>query len=60
MTHNGSVGLAVQTNVVNFFKPIRYNATSVGQTNAPANTTNPVLWLEVQIGTSSYRVPLYQ
>ena len=60
MTHLGSVGLALQTNVVNFFKPIRYNATSVGATNAPANTTNRVLWLEVQIGTNSYRVPLYQ
>ena len=60
LAHNGSVGLAVQTNVVNFFKPLRYNATSVGATNAPSNTTNRVLWLEVQIGTNSYRVPLYQ
>jgi hypothetical protein len=60
MTHLGSVGLAVQTNAINFFKPLRYNATSVGATNAPANTTNSVLWLEVQIGTNSYRVPLYQ
>jgi hypothetical protein len=60
MTHLGSVGLAVQTNAINFFKPLRYNATSVGATNAPANTTNRVLWLEVQIGTNSYRAPLYQ
>jgi hypothetical protein len=60
VVHNGSVGLVVQTNAVNFFKPLRYNATSVGATNAPANTTNRVLWLEVQIGTNSYRVPLYQ
>jgi hypothetical protein len=59
-THLGTVGFALQTNAVNFFKPIRYNATSVGQTNAPANTADRVLWLEVQIGANSYRVPLYQ
>lgn len=58
--HNGSAGFAVATNVIIFYKPLRYNSASVGSTNAPANTTNVVTWLEVQIGTSSYRVPLYQ
>jgi hypothetical protein len=27
---------------------------------APANTTNPVTWIQVNVGTNSYRVPLYQ
>jgi hypothetical protein len=26
----------------------------------PANTTNPVTWIQVNVGTNSYRVPLYQ
>jgi hypothetical protein len=31
------------------------------QTNtAPANTTNVVTWIQVNVGTNSYRVPLYQ
>jgi hypothetical protein len=27
---------------------------------APANTTNVVTWIQVNVGTNSYRVPLYQ
>lgn len=58
--HNGSLGWAVSTNVVIFYKPLRYNSTIVGSTTAPANTTSPAAWMEVQVGTTSYRVPLYQ
>jgi hypothetical protein len=58
--HNSSAAFALTTNVIIFYKPLRYNSTTTGSTNAPANTTNVVTWLEVQIGTNSYRVPLYQ
>jgi hypothetical protein len=58
--HNSSAAFALTTNVIIFYKPLRYNSTTTGLTNAPASTNSVVTWLEVQIGTSSYRVPLYQ
>ena len=58
--HNSSAAFALTTNVITFYKPLRYNSTSTGSTNAPASTNSVVTWLEVQIGTNSYRVPLYQ
>lgn len=58
--HNGSVSYALTTNVFILYKPLRYNSTAVGATNAPTNTTNAVAWIEVQVGTNSYRTPLYQ
>ena len=58
--HNSAAAFALTTNVIIFYKPLRYNSTSTGSTNAPANATNAVTWLEVQIGTNSYRVALYQ
>ena len=57
--HNSSAAFALITNVILFYKPLRYNSTT-GSTNAPASTNSVVTWLEVQIGTNSYRVPLYQ
>lgn len=60
VVQNATVSMAVLTNVLNFYKPLRYNSSSVGETNAPANTTNVNRWIEVQVGTSSYRLPLYQ
>ena len=58
--HNSSAAFALTTNVITFYKPLRYNSTTTGSTNAPASTNSVVTWLEVQIGTNSYRVPLYQ
>lgn len=58
--HNSSAAWAVTTNVIIFYKPLRYNSATTGSTNAPASTNSVVTWLEVQIGTNSYRVPLYQ
>jgi hypothetical protein len=58
--HNSSAAFALTTNVIIFYKPLRYNSTTTGSTNAPASTNSVVTWLEVQIGTNSYRVPLYQ
>ena len=58
--HNSSAAFALTTNVIIFYKPLRYNSTTTGSTNAPASTNSVVTWLEVQIGTNSYRVPLFQ
>lgn len=58
--HNGSAAYALTTNVIIFYKPLRYNSTSVGSTNAPTNSSSVARWIEVQVGTSSYRLPLYQ
>ena len=31
-----------------------------GDTNAPTNTTNAALWINVIVGTNAYKLPLYQ
>lgn len=41
---------------VNASGRIRYNAAA----SAPSNTTTPVTWAEFHVGSSSYRLPLYQ
>jgi hypothetical protein len=52
----------IRDGATEFARPIRFstNASTRPATNAPANTTNVVAWVEMRIGTNSYRVPLYQ
>jgi hypothetical protein len=52
----------IRDGATEFARPIRFstNASTRPATNAPANTTNVAAWVEMRIGTNSYRVPLYQ
>lgn len=59
---NNEVMTLIRDGATEFARPLRFstNAASKPSTNAPANTTNVAAWVEMQIGTNSYRVPLYQ
>jgi hypothetical protein len=52
----------IRDGATEFARPIRFstNASTRPETNAPANTTNVAAWVEIRIGTNSYRAPLYQ
>ena len=59
---NNEVMTLIRDGATEFARPLRFstNAASKPATNAPANTTNVAAWVEMRIGTNSYRVPLYQ
>lgn len=59
---NNEVMTLIRDGATEFARPLRFstNAASKPATNAPANTTNVAAWVEMQIGTNSYRLPLYQ
>lgn len=59
---NNEVMTLIKDGATEFARPLRFstNAASKPATNAPANTTNVAAWVEMLIGTNSYRVPLYQ
>jgi len=59
---NNEVMTLIRDGATEFARPIRFstNASTRPSTNAPANTTNVAAWVEMRIGTNSYRVPLYQ
>ena len=59
---NNEVMTLICDGATEFARPLRFstNAASKPATNAPANTTNVAAWVEMRIGTNSYRVPLYQ
>jgi len=59
---NNEVMTLIRDGATEFARPIRFstNASTRPATNAPANTTNAAAWVEMRIGTNSYRVPLYQ
>jgi hypothetical protein len=59
---NNEVMTLIRDGATEFARPIRFstNASTRPATNAPANTTNAAAWVEMRVGTNSYRVPLYQ
>lgn len=59
---NNEVMTLIRDGATEFARPIRFstNASTRPATNAPANATNVAAWVEMRIGTNSYRVPLYQ
>ena len=59
---NNEVMTLIRDGATEFARPLRFstNASTRPATNAPANTTNVAAWVEMRIGTNSYRVPLYQ
>jgi hypothetical protein len=59
---NNEVMTLIRDGATEFARPIRFstNASTRPATNAPANTTNVAAWVEIRIGTNSYRTPLYQ
>jgi hypothetical protein len=59
---NNEVMTLIRDGATEFARPIRFstNASTRPATNAPANTTNVAAWVEIRIGTNSYRAPLYQ
>jgi hypothetical protein len=59
---NNEVMTLIRDGATEFARPIRFstNASTRPATNVPANTTNVAAWVEMRIGTNSYRVPLYQ
>ena len=59
---NNEVMTLIRDGATEFARPLRFstNASTRPSTNAPANTTNVAAWVEMRIGTNSYRVPLYQ
>jgi hypothetical protein len=59
---NNEVMTLIRDGATEFARPIRFstNASTRPATNAPANTTNVAAWVEMRIGTNSFRVPLYQ
>jgi hypothetical protein len=59
---NNEVMTLIRDGATEFARPIRFstNASTRPETNAPANTTNVAAWVEIRIGTNSYRAPLYQ
>jgi hypothetical protein len=59
---NNEVMTLIRDGATEFARPIRFstNASTRPATNAPANTTNVAAWVEMRVGTNSYRVPLYQ
>ena len=59
---NNEVMTLIRDGATEFARPIRFstNASTRPSTNAPANTTNVAAWVEMRIGTNSYRVQLFQ
>ena len=59
---NNEVMTLIRDGATEFARPLRFstNALTRPATNAPSNTTNVAAWVEMRIGTNSYRVPLYQ
>ncbi len=59
---NNEVMTLIRDGATEFARPLRFstNASTRPATNAPANTTNVAAWVEMRVGTNSYRVPLYQ
>lgn len=59
---NNEVMTLILDGATEFARPLRFstNASTRPSTNAPANTTAVAAWVEMRIGTNSYRVPLYQ
>ena len=59
---NNEVMTLIRDGATEFARPLRFstNASTRPSTNAPANTTNVAAWVEMRIGTNSYRVPLYE
>jgi hypothetical protein len=59
---NNEVMTLIRDGATEFARPLRFstNASTRPATNAPSNTTNVTAWVELRIGTNSYRVPLYQ
>jgi len=59
---NNEVMTLIRDGATEFARPLSFstNASTRPATNAPANTTNVAAWVEMRIGTNSYRVPLYQ
>jgi hypothetical protein len=59
---NNEVMTLIRDGATEFARPIRFstNAATKPATNAPTDTTNAAAWVEMRIGTNSYRVPLYQ
>ena len=59
---NNEVMTLIRDGATEFARPIRFstNASTRPSTNAPANPTHVAAWVELRIGTNSYRVPLYQ
>jgi hypothetical protein len=59
---NNEVMTLIRDGATEFARPIRFstNASTSPATNAPATNNVVAAWVEMRIGTNSYRVPLYQ
>ena len=59
---NNEVMTLILDGATEFSRPLRFstNASTKPATNPPAFPTNVAAWVEMRIGTNSYRVPLYQ
>jgi hypothetical protein len=59
---NNEVMTLIRDGATEFARPIRFstNASTRPATNAPATNNHVAAWVEMRIGTNSYRVPLYQ
>ena len=59
---NNEVMTLIRDGATEFARPLRFstNASTRPSTNPPTVTTNVAAWVEMRIGTNSYRVPLYQ
>jgi hypothetical protein len=59
---NNEVMTLIRDGATEFARPLRFstNASTKPATNPPTVTTNVAAWVEMRIGTNSYRVPLYQ
>jgi hypothetical protein len=59
---NNEVMTLIRDGATEFARPIRFstNASTRPATNAPATNNVVAAWVEMRIGTNSYRVPLYQ
>jgi hypothetical protein len=59
---NNEVMTLIRDGATEFARPIRFstNASTRPATNEPATNNIVAAWVEMRIGTNSYRVPLYQ
>jgi hypothetical protein len=59
---NNEVMTLIRDGATEFARPIRFstNASTRPATNEPATNNHVAAWVEMRIGTNSYRVPLYK
>ena len=59
---NNEVMTLIKNGATEFARPLSFstNASTRPSNNAPAVTNSVAAWIEMRVGTNSYRVPLYQ